>query len=274
MTACKQYGVISEMEGGASHLLSLLLSNCFFNELGNHMERSGMVLKMHGDERATVAFCAVMGILLADVLALQEMILWKGHQGFKICPRCSNCGLRKWMEPRPDGVPGVLYPHTHLEKADFVQHTDETVRASIERLAELKAMEVTSERYIEAETIHGFTYSEKSVLAQRGMFNVITILMFDWMHVYLVGGLLDEEFGMCMSALKKAHSTWTYEKVGQWLAEWRTPQRVQKFTKLFDETAAKSNYKSNSFSCSASDMLSLTPLLSHLVGTVMILEGI
>ena len=39
-----------------------------------------MVLKMHGDERATVAFCAVMGILLADVLALQEMILWRGHQ--------------------------------------------------------------------------------------------------------------------------------------------------------------------------------------------------
>ena len=273
--SCRQYSIINQIDGGVSSLTRTMLEKLFFNDASHHFEKSGMILQLYGEEKATVPFTAKLGVLLMDMLALAELLLWKGHGGFKMCVCDKNVGLRSLMEPNPEGS-GSLIPHTCLEIEKIIPHTDQSISAGISRLADLngeleraatpKAKSKAKAKLQEAELVHGYNFNKNSLLMSATLnIHLISILMLDWMHIYLVGGLLDEEFGLCMKALHVAKSQWSYTKLWEEISKWTFPKRVGSLKNLFDPTSIKKHLKNAHFDASASELLSLVPVLSFIM---------
>ena len=64
--------------------------------------------------------------------------------------------------------------------------------------------------------------------------------MYDWMHLYVVGGLLDEEMGLLMYAFHACKAPTTYAAIGLYVTTWFFPKRnSENFASAFDCKAAK-----------------------------------
>ena len=81
--------------------------------------------------------------------------------------------------------------------------------------------------------------------------------MFDWMHIYLVGGILAQELGKTLAALRQIRVP--LAAVTDFLSKWKWPKSVNlNFVRLFKKTGAQ---HATGFSSTASELLSLTPVL-------------
>ena len=98
--------------------------------------------------------------------------------------------------------------------------------------------------------------------------------MYDWMHIFLVGGLLDNELGQCMYALRQACAPTTYAILGDFVNRFRWPGNQAPAKKLFDADAIKKHEKSRTFTCTASELLSLVPVLAYYFVAVALEQGV
>ena len=55
------------------------------------------------------------------------------------------------------------------------------------------------------------------------------MLMYDWFHIFLNGGLLDVEVGQCFKALKVAGKSTAYADLLVFASEWTWPRSVGNF---------------------------------------------
>ena len=116
----------------------------------------------------------------------------------------------------------------------------------------------------EAEKQLGFIIGEHSLILKYYI-NMISQIMFDWMHMYLVGGLADNEFGWLMCALRAAGAPTTYAVLGKLVEMFTWPKQISKPSsrRLFGAKAAGNNLRNRHFSASASELLSLMPVLGY-----------
>ena len=88
-------------------------------------------------------------------------------------------------------------------------------------------------------------------------------IMFDWMHVYMVSGLLPQEFGKCMRELRRDGAPTGYTDVLAFLDKWIWPRIIQmNLRNIFHVKANKSNLEAKFFNCSASELLTIAPVLN------------
>ena len=87
--------------------------------------------------------------------------------------------------------------------------------------------------------------------------------MFDWAHVYLCSGLMDVEVGLCFKALHTERATTSYNELKQYDVAWTYPKIHEGAAALFDHKKLKNNLKKGTFDGSASDMLTVRPMLSR-----------
>eukprot|EP00973_Karenia_brevis_P061263 8520882-Karenia_brevis.AAC.1 len=78
----------------------------------------------------------------------------------------------------------------------------------------------------ELQTVLGWTLAHCAVLLDPGLRLVDPCLQihFDWMHVYVVGGIFNSHVGQMMSALR--NSSFTYETLQRYLDLWEWPKSV------------------------------------------------
>ena len=101
-----------------------------------------------------------------------------------------------------------------------------------------------------------------------------TSIMFDWMHLYMVSGLLPQEFGKCMRALRRNGAPTGYPAVLEFLSKWTWPRSIQiNMRKIFHAKANKTNLESEYFSCSASELLTIAPVLNLFFATIVAAQG-
>ena len=260
--------LMSKVPGGYSSLTAALLTEFVFNTTnGNDLSTSGIFFKLHGHEEPTAKpLLAKIGCLRSDEPALKELSLCKGHSGFKPCLLCSNVLLRKYYKEDIHGQDHV--PHSCIDFTKFVLHTDDSIRASLRQLEEKRDC-LPSTTYAELEKVIGFRHMSTSLLALP-FINVASSVMFDWMHCYLAGGLVDVELGELMVACKAAGAPWDYQILCEYLLCWRWPSAVlsPNILKLFNPKAAAAYLKSASFSAQSNEMLSLAPVLAHFLVVV------
>ena len=73
-------------------------------------------------------------------------------------------------------------------------------------------------------------------------------IMFDWMHVYMVSGLLPQEFGKCMRELRRDGAPTGYTDVLAFLEMWIWPRSTQmNLCKIFHVKANKLNLEASFF---------------------------
>ena len=82
---------------GEHALITTKILESMYNDVHDG-ERIGVTLDLHSGE--TVQIFIKIGLLLADVPAIKEVISCKGHSGMKCCPICANAVL----EHPPNGV--------------------------------------------------------------------------------------------------------------------------------------------------------------------------
>ena len=115
-----------------SEHVSILLEQLFFNETFS-MRRHGATLDLGDDSGGMVTLFADHTATLADALALEEVLLNKGHSGTKPCPICRNVVDHKRGYAEADAT-GYLQPMTSIDMRTWKAHTDESVLQLARRL--------------------------------------------------------------------------------------------------------------------------------------------
>lgn len=258
--------LIKKVDGGLSHVVKLLLKRFFFDVGGNHFERSGIALKCHGDVEALPVLTAGLGMLLCDEVALADILLCKGHAGYKLCVCFANVILHRYSG-QIVGNSDWAVCSTCTDLSKIVLHTDESIKETMARRASLHGVLDKAEAD-GREKLLGFTYNSESLLLDEELaINVASIVQYDWMHIYLVGGLLAVEFGLVMRKLYGATEnradvpTVSYALIGKYVEQWKWPKALNSVTRLFSEQANKKHRENSSFSRIASQMPTLVPVL-------------
>jgi len=262
---------LKQLDGGLSHALRHILVHSFFGA-DRDMKTAGIFAPPDACFDEPVHVRAKIGVLLSDLLAFEEALLIKGHNGYKLCCGCQNV----WRHTLENAnANDWMVPSTCIEKEKIVMHTDRSVKRMLKNLADRKSTMQIGE-FRELEVQYGHTYNEHSLLACSSLdIGLISCLMYDWMHLYVVGGLLDEEMGLLMYAFHACKAPTTYAAIGLYVTTWFFPKRnSENFASAFDSKAAKSNLKSKSFSCNASQLLTLAPVLRRYFVEVAMRQGI
>ena len=98
-------------------------------------------------------------------------------------------------------------------------------------------------------------------VAEEGV-GVANVWMFDWAHTYLQGGLLDVELGLLFKTFQKQKVADSgYKEFREFLESWSFPRGRHRPDNLFTDEQIRLNLEKAAFSCGASDLLSLAPIL-------------
>ena len=120
----------------------------------------------------------------------------------------------------------------------------------------------------------GLNYSDFSLLRNEAV-RPPSQMMYDWAHTYVIGGLIDTEFGMAMKELKRVKAPTTYEALHAFIKQFRFPSRQSiNVKKLFDAAAIRSHLAANAFKSTASELLTLAPVVSFYMTTVAARQGV
>ena len=151
----------------------------------------------------------------------------------------------------------------------FVQYTDESLR---EVVADLHASrEVLGKTEFEArETALGYTYNPASLLLHanaRIRLNTVSVLMYDWAHVLICDGL-------CSKALaeNKAHVSSIFE-FGAYCRQFTLPKRFPTLGDVLSASRLDANLRNRHFSSSASEFLTLYPMLRSYIENIVMKRG-
>ena len=260
-----RYNALTHADGGIAQLSLKCLLHFFGAEGCADIETDGAKLHLHGNDEHTTVF-AIIGVLVADEPAIKEVLCCKGHAGTKQCVCCINAVA----ERAPGGAEGL---HKFSEYAvstatfdinAFKLHTDETIRLMVQKLNGMPPNEAA-----EKEPIYGFSRNPYSLITDhRIQLKVVSTLMWDWVHCYLCDGLYDVEFGLFMKHMNTNRTSTSYAELERYVEGWSIPKALPKVTKLLGEVPARNNLRKGAFTASASEVLTLVPVLLRYVSAV------
>ena len=175
---------------------------CFWPRQGHDLSVSGAFLQL--SDGSTLHVWMRLGIVIADEAALHFAYACKGAAGFRPCLLCANIHNR--LTARPIGPHDL--PHTTTEWHAVQLHTPGSLAEISRQLAQ--AARDRPAALADLETQLGWTYVADSILFSTRWFskaNCTSSVCFDWMHIFLVGGVFNVHVGVMMHALKPLHIT-------------------------------------------------------------------
>jgi hypothetical protein len=267
--------VIEKLDAGTSHLMKLVLRK-FFDPHGHNFERGGVTLKLHGDNGSSVFLFAKLAMFIADEKAIKEVMMCKGHAGIKLCMCCKNITSDK---SRLHLGSALARPGSCINFDEWDLHTDGSVRNVLRRLSD--AAPVMGQTEFETlEKILGWGHSPFNVLNDTDL-NVdpISILMYDWMHIFFVTGLWNHETCDLLIALEKAcnkrgHRDDWFLRLDRYLQKWVWPKWVPSCCTCFAGSHASSHRDAGHIKVSASEGLSLYPVIASFVSNYVLPKGL
>ena len=253
--------VLGKYAGGLSRFTQEVLNKYFFNGAGDYCNLESGAALPDGTILRGRLWCFV-----ADEPALKDFFLHKGHGGLLPCCLCKNVILHRLYNEAVHTPPFVT---TACANWDALQlHDDASIRALYLQLAEAHGRGVRGDEFDEMEIVAGLGYSDFGLIHNRHV-HVASQLMYDWPHVFVVGGLLDIEIGQCFRELSRVRSPTTYAVMGGFLQHWTWPKRQSPpLEKLFDAAAIRSHTAAVAFKANASDIMSLAPAMNFFLTRV------
>ena len=262
--------IAKKLPGQIAQLFNIVLKG-FFGADGHDICHAGVTVDLYDGTRRVKIF-AKLGVVLADEPALKEMLSLKGHQGLKPCILCLNATLYKTPHP-PHLRTHLAVPIIKTKLADFTVHTSESMREMVRRLDQYK-VELTPAELHTKEQIFGLAWNPYSVMADPQLqVDPVTTLMYDWAHVTVSDGVADVEFGMFMRHMRLNKTGTDYDDFRKYLELWSLPGRAGDLLQLFTPSANKNNFRKGSFTSTASEFLTLVPILDRYLTNVVIPRG-
>jgi len=256
--------VLERVPAKSGYIFKVLLLD-MFPENGPNLKTTGIQVDLFSGKKCMII--ADHGITIADEMALKDCLNIKGHAGLKPCGECSNMVMpRRGLEG-----PGVVTIE-ELDDRKWQRSSDERERTRMRKLHDLFG-QISAEDFVGYERSFGLTYNAEALLLDRVLrFCLVSTLVFDWAHVWVVNGLLDMEVGQCFgrfSQLTRPHPV-TYKELGRFVCRFSFPKSAPSVKHLFtDKAIAKHLEHAGSkkrsrvrFSSSASELLTLAPVIA------------
>ncbi|CAE7201964.1 unnamed protein product [Symbiodinium sp. CCMP2592] len=196
--------LVNQLPGGLSQFTHHLLQALKLEDFEH-----GLLLDSGGER---VMFFAKLDTMVADEAALKAVFDVKGSSGTLPCPLCSNVVAKTSMLEGCDTT-GTLVPvhETALEK--FCARTDNTIWQGC-RLLQSRCGQVSKKAFEQLEQSLGMNHNPDGVLF-HGSLPLASTLMYDWLHCYLVAGLMHVELGLLFPMLY-THGV-TAESLKDWM---------------------------------------------------------
>jgi hypothetical protein len=247
-----------QLAQAATHVLESMVATAGRNF------RNGCTVPVGGHD---TTIYAKIGCVIADEPGLKEVLSCKGHAGSKPCLLCKNCCQQQvGRKPKRDG-PWKTEPYlASIAEPDvkkFKPHTDDSIRATVQRLHDYKGT-MGKTAFAKREQALGFGWNPYSLILNATLaIGAASIVMYDWVHIYICDGLADVELGLCMRQLRALKSESSFGELATYLGRWRFPKRYGNslVDNLFSEEKNKNNMSKGIFTSSASEFLTLAPVM-------------
>ena len=257
---------VRDIPGGIGHSLGMLLKKLFFSTTPGevNLKTTGVTLDVseHGDGTAHATLVAKLECTIGDEEALRELHMNKGHAGTKPCAICRNMVNQKFDYSAYDET-GWYVSDASLDKSKWVFNTDASVVSIWQRnrptWERMDRGEISDERFRQLTQLSGWNYHPMHIALDPDLgYGVMSLLCFDWMHVYVVGGIADKEVTAFTnaSAVKKITDGGA---INEYFQNWSWPRMVQHARRAFD---------TGDLAAGASETLSAMPVLAHYVREV------
>ena len=239
--------IVNQLPGGLSQFTHHLVMALKLHELEH-----GLLLDSGGER---LMFFAKLDTMVADEAALKAVFDTKGSSGTLPCALCSNVVSKTSMLEGCDTTGSLVSVHeTSLEK--FCARSDNTIWQGC-KLLESRCGRMTKKAFDQLEQSLGINHNPEGVLFQQSL-PLASTLMYDWLHIYLVTGLVQLELGLLFPLLY-SHGV-TVQSLKDWMSSFAWPHSLKphrnETLRLFDKKIASGDFK-----CSASQGLNMYPLL-------------
>ena len=206
--------VASKVSGKMSAVVKRLLHS-FFGDVFNFMT-TGVVIP----GSPPLLIFAKFAVLVADEPAIKSVWNCKGSAGIKPCVLCKNiCSVRSEAVLH-DGS-GYLKDIASTSVHDWDPHDDASVFECMDMLAREKPV-LSAKDFDELEKALGFNYHPENLSCDLAL--PASTLMYDMMHVFMVGGLVNNEFHLMFRLLKKNFGI-GYKYLREFVQQWKWPKR-------------------------------------------------
>ena len=259
---------IRKVAAGLSQLFGALLK-VFFSSDGNNLGQSGVCL-FFGD--VNVRLWAKFAVFIQDGGAHKSTFHIRGDGASKMCPLCKDLFTESSQLVDHDG--DHLLRCNIIKKKDLTKNTGKELRKVARYIARMKG---TADFDLLQQAL-GVTHHEHSLLLDPTLdkiFDPCAAYMHDWMHGFFSNGvvnivvyLLFEAFiGTGQGSFKQVYALFQ-----RFVSKWHWPLRLRAnhLDGIFTQARAESHRKSKQLKCSASDLLSLLPVLAYFVHSVLL----
>ena len=212
--------------------------------------REGIQVRF-ADGHCSMLFAAV-DVIVADEVALKEMIDMKGAAGTICCPLCRNLVDHKSeLHHHQD----AFVPSTTIDLSLVDAQTDASVKKILDYLEEQAHGPVSKAKFSKMTQALGFNYNPHGLLRSAELdIKAVSVLMFDWMHCFCVAGLWNVEAGLLVAKLQEIGIT--QADLHEELQKFIWPQAIRSRGVTGQKIFAKGD-QNEDIKCSASECLSV-----------------
>jgi hypothetical protein len=242
--------LVERIDGRMSCLFGVLMA-CWFDKDCCDFFNGGIVIQCH--DRCEVMF-AEIGCMISDADALKKVFECKGHGGTLNCVCCrTTVAHTSDLEVFDDR----LVSSTCTDFSKFCLHTDATVWAAANYMNTAQAgLNATEFEAMQQST--GFNLIPNGILLDKRMtkyFKPISIMMYDWMHIYLVHGIFQNEVGLILANFKPLRIYHT--DIDEWCESFNFPARIGDRSATGAAVFKKRSDTATDLQCDASEALSV-----------------
>ena len=241
--------VVTRLSDGMSELMAKL-TQLFFTEPYS-LFSNGLNIRFHDNSFTTLY--ATVGIMVSDEAALKAAMGFKGASGSKICALCQNVTSHQARLHAHDAS-AFLIPSTETDISKFALITNDIVFETVDMLHHEQAR-VSTAGLKRLQQATGFNYKPQGLLMcqqLRPMIKPASMLMYDWMHVYMVSGAFNHECGLLLGTLQH-EARIGYKDIHEFVKQFVWPKRMS----VTGKTVFEKRSGSGELKCSASEGLSV-----------------
>ena len=187
----------------------------------------------------------------------------KGEAGLRLCMLCKKLvSAGSGLTDHDSGEELLTCSLVHAKDLDCADD-------SVDRLGQLSGTVSNKEFSLRQQAI-GLSYQPHGLLSDvlcRKHIQPVSQYCHDWMHGIAVGGVLNTSVFVLLKIINEFIPA--YDTLANYMRSWHLPTRISNtLPALFSPARSASNNRANTFKCSASEALSLYPILICFLQTV------
>lgn len=262
---CVRSSIVSELDGHLSQLVKAILCSIFQSQVCS-MDVGLLLTEPAGcfQPKPHKRLSLKMGFMIMDGQAFKFTMSSKGDSGSRFCMLCRNVFLAGDTQDNDEGFVAEVSAYTKHNQLSLTE--DAEIYQSWQRLQE-RSRTCSRADFNMWQQAAGMTWSEHAMLNDLQMQQVVqpcTMMFHDWMHALLSNGILNIAIHNVLEEL----SLWS--SFSGYIAHWKLPAAFKGISikQLFDSKRVDKHRKSQKINCTASEMLSLVPIMAHYLRNV------